>query len=61
MQKLDELVQARLQEKKRKRQGAVRREAPPRGSMQLLCEALVVTSLVLLLTVVAWAYLGAGF
>jgi hypothetical protein len=55
MQKLDELVQARLQEKEQQRRSTVRRDSPPQKSIRLLCRALVVMGLVLLSMVVVWA------
>ena len=61
MQKLDELIQARLHEKMRERRGTVRRDTPPRRSTDLLYRALFEMGLVLLSMIGAWACFRTGF
>ena len=61
MQKLDELIQAKLQQYKREGAPSLPCDVRPRKSMRLLYRALILMGLVLLSLVVAWACFRTGF
>jgi hypothetical protein len=60
MQKLDELIEARLQEKERESRSSPRDGRERRGWVRVPCLALGMMSLCLLALLVVWAFHSAG-